>query len=89
MPLKCSQVEKLLNTNNTVSNAPMGVIFGVDESTSCTLNIIPIGAACRPCGAKKTSNPPLTELNTAACALRDVGGNNFKLATCRKTFVSR
>jgi len=51
--------KKLLNTNNTVSNAPMGVIFGVDESTSCTLNIIPIGAACRPCGAKKKPQIPL------------------------------
>jgi len=44
----------------------MGAKFGMEES-----NFTPISAACRPCGAKKTSTWPLTEPGTvdAFCAM--------------------
>jgi len=33
-------------------------------------NFTPIGATCRPCGAKKPQNRPLSKLNTGRLALR-------------------
>jgi len=36
----------------------MGVKFGTDMP-----NFTPIGATCRPCGAKKLENRPLSKLN--------------------------
>jgi len=33
-------------------------------------NFTPIGATCRPCGAKKPQNWPLSKLNTGRFALR-------------------
>ena len=46
--------------------APIGVKFGVEESTySSTPNFTPIGATCRLCGAKNLKIAPLSDLNTA------------------------
>jgi len=60
------------------SPAPVGMIFGVEESAPPAI-YHPIGAACRPCGAEKTENRlPLTELNTATRASRSAGGNKTK-----------
>jgi len=33
-------------------------------------NFTPIGATCRPCGAKNLKNQPLSKLNTGRLALR-------------------
>jgi len=47
---------------HTLVVAPMWVKFGVEEGTSVpssTPNFTPIGATCRPCGAKKTQNPKI------------------------------
>jgi len=62
----------------------MGVIFGMEEGTSGrpTLpmpNFTPIGATCRPCGAKKTQNRPLSKLNTGGCAVLNAAGKEFEL----------
>ena len=38
-------------------------------------NFTPIGATCRPCGAKKTSNHPLSNLNTGALRCTQCCGN--------------
>jgi len=48
----------------------MSVKFGMDEGTSSMPNFTPNGATCRPCGAKKTQNRPLSKLNTGRLALR-------------------
>jgi len=51
----------------------MGVKFGMEDAPlvpSSLPNFIPIGATCRPCGAKKTENRPLSKLNTGRFALR-------------------
>jgi len=43
----------------------MGVKFGTEEGTSVPSsvpNFTPIGATCRPCGAKKLQNRPLSKL---------------------------
>ena len=37
----------------TLVVAPMGVKFGTEEGPSSVPNFTPIGATCRPCGAKK------------------------------------
>jgi len=55
----------------------MGVKFGVEDLyakfhpwRTSTPNFTPIGAACRPWGAKKPQNRPLSKLNTGRFALR-------------------
>jgi len=51
----------------TLTVAPMGVKFGTEDETlipSSVRNFIPIGATCRPCGAKKPQNRPLSKLNS-------------------------
>jgi len=52
----------------------MGVNFGMEEVPSSMPNFTPIGATCRPCGAKKPGekpqNRPLSKLDTGRLALR-------------------
>jgi len=45
-------------------------------SVHSVLNFIPIGATCRPCGAKNTQNRPLNNFSSGACAARDAAGKN-------------
>ena len=54
----------------TLVVAPMVVKFGTEEGTFLHAKFHPIGATCRPCGAKKTSKRPLSKLNTGRLALR-------------------
>ena len=53
----------------------MGVKFGMEEGTfgpSSMPNFTPIRATCRPYGAKKPQNRPMSKLNTGRFALRSM-----------------
>ena len=64
--------KKITFFGRTPQPTPMGVKFGVKESTFPLINtfmpnLTPIGAVCRPCGEKNLKIALVTELNTAAC----------------------
>jgi len=73
-------VKTLVLGSYTLIFAPIGVKFGVDERKVLFLHAKchPIGATCRPCGAKKTSKSACGEL-PARCAARNAAGNNIIL----------
>jgi len=62
--------------------APIVVKFGVDF----TPNFTPIGTAYHPCGLKNLKiAPPLTKLNTAACASHNAGEQQTQLSYAHNT----
>ena len=67
----------------TVTVAPMGVKFGTDEGTSPVPNFIPIGATCRPCGAKNLKIGLWVTSIPARCAARNAAGNEPRLPLLR------
>jgi len=62
----------------------MGVKFGMEEGTFSMPIFTPIGATCRPCGAQKPQNRPLSKPNTGRFALRAMLPVKIILHCCKQ-----